>query len=339
MRRHASLLALFLFLALPVAAGAEPISGIAAVVNDEVITTYDVNRHYALLLKEAEKKAPLGDEARAALRTTALDQLIDKTLVGQKIRELNVKVSEEEVRQSIEDVKKQNNLTQEALEAALRTQGLTFDQYKEQLREQLERLRLMSQEVRAKIQVGEKEIRDYYETNRARFAEEDRFHARHIFFRVKNDAPPEEVKKVMATAFTVLQEARTGKDFAALAKQYSDDPAAANDGGELGTFRKGEMLPEIEGAVLVLKPGEVSDIVTTPAGLHIIKLEERIAGKQKTFDEVKSDIEDLLYKQKSEERFTQWITDLKKGAAIEIKSGSGIGGQVKGKTAEPGPKP
>ncbi len=319
MRRYASLLVLILLLARPFTAGADLISGIAAIVNDEVITTYDVNRTYALLLKEAEKKGPLNDETRASLRKVALDQLIDKKLVEQKIAELSIKVTEEEVRQAIEDVKKQNNLTQETLTAALRTQGLSFDQYKEQLRDQLERVRLMSQEVRSKIQVGEKEVRDYYEANRAKFSEEDRFHARHIFFRIRKDAPADEVKKVMATAFSVLQEARTGKDFAALAKKYSDDPAAASDGGELGTFRKGEMLPEIEGAVLALKPGEVSDIVTTPAGLHIIKLEERIPGKLKPFDEVKGDIEDLLYKQKSEERFTQWITDLKKGAAIEIK--------------------
>jgi peptidyl-prolyl cis-trans isomerase SurA len=319
MRRYAFLFVLFLLLTRSFPAGADPISGIVAVVNDEVITTYDVDRHLAALVKEAEKKGPVSVEARAVLRGTALDQLIDKALVEQKIKELGIRVPEEEVRQAIEDVKKQNNLSQEQLTAALRTQGMSFDQYKEQLRDQLERLRLMSQEVRAKIQVGEKEVREYYDVNRARFAEEDRFHARHIFFRVKKDAPAEEVKKVMATAFGVIQEARSGKDFAALAKQYSDDPAAATDGGDLGIFRKGEMLAEIEGAVLALKPGEVSDIVTTPAGLHIIKLEERIPGKVKSFDEVKGDIEDLLYKQKSEERFAQWIADLKKGAAVEIK--------------------
>ena len=319
MRRYAALALLFLLFARPFPAGADPISGIAAVVNDEVITTYDVDKHLAALVREAEKKGSVSVEARAQLRTTALNQLIDKELVSQKIKELGIRVGEEEVRQAIEDVKKQNNLSQEQLVGALRTQGMTFDQYKEQLRDQLERVRLMSQEVKSKIQVGEKEIRDYYEANRTRFAEEDRFHARHIFFRVKKDAPADEVKKVMASAFSVLQEARSGKDFAELAKKYSDDPSAAADGGELGTFRKGEMLPEIEGAVLALKPGEVSDIVTTPAGFHIIKLEERIAGKLKSFEEVKGDIEDLLYRQKSEERFAQWIADLKKGAAIEIK--------------------
>ncbi len=319
MRQHTIFL-LFLFaLALSSPASAEIVSGIAATVNDDIITIYDVNRETAQLLREAEKRGPVTESVREQVRKAALNGLIDKRLVQQKIKELNIQVSEEEVRQAAEEIKKQNNMTQDALVAALLTQGLTFDQYKLQLKEQLERIRLMGQEVRAKIQVSEREIQEYYNANKANYSEDETYRARHIFFRVPKNATAVQVKEAMARAANVLMEARSGKDFAELARKNSDEASAAKDAGDLGTFRKGEMLPEIESTVIAMKPGEVSELVATPAGFHIIKLEEKSAAKVKPLEEVKGAIEELLYRKKSEERFNQWTADLRKAATIEIK--------------------
>ena len=298
---------------------AEQIDAIAAIVNDDVITTYEVDQALVPMVKEAERKGPVTAEDKQKLRKTALNLLIDKRLVQQKIKELNIKVSEEEVRQAIEDVKKQNNLSQEALVGALLNQGLTFDQYKAQLREQLERIRLMSMEVKAKIQVTDREIQEYYDANKAKYSEGEQYRARQIFFRVPKDATADVIKKAMSRAAQVLNEVRSGKDFVELAKKYSDDPSAAKDGGDLGTFKKGDMIPEIEEAVIGMKPGQVSELISTPAGFHIIKLEEKIPATVKPLDEVKASIQDLLYKKKSEERFDQWAAELRSGAAIEMK--------------------
>ncbi|HEX8960597.1 MAG TPA: peptidylprolyl isomerase [Geobacteraceae bacterium] len=308
---------LFLLVAIPSIASAEVIDSIAAIVNDDPITSYEIDREVARIVGDAARK-PGPTVAGTQLRTTALDQMIDKRLAEQKIKELDIKVSDDEVRQAIEDVKKQNNLTQEALVSALQAQGLSFDQYKTQLREQIERLRLMGQEVRSKVQVGEKEVRAFYDSNPARFGDEV-FQARHIYFKIDDKTPPADVKRIMATAMSVLQEARSGKDFADLAKQYSDDQLTAKEGGELGTFKKGETLPEIEKTVEAMTPGDISDLVKTPAGFHIIKLEKKFVKSVKSFDEAKGEIEDLLYRKKSEERYNQWIADLRKAAAIEIK--------------------
>ncbi len=303
--------------ALPCVAAAELLDGIAAVVNGELITTHEVEQEASLIVKNAGNK-PGPTLEKAQLRSAALNQLIDKKLIDQKIKELDVKVSEEELRQAIEDVKKQNNLTQEALVAALAAQGLTFEQYKAQLKEQLARLQLMSQEVRSKIQVGEAEMKAYYEANYKSYNEE-MFQARHIFFMIGQKAPEDEGRRIMATAASVLQEIRNGKDFAELAQKYSDDKLTAKDGGDLGTFKKGEMLPDIEHVLETMKPGEVSNLVKTPAGVHIIKLEKKFTRSTRTFDEVKREIEEILYKKKSEDRFKQWAADLKKNAAIEIR--------------------
>ncbi|MDD2540077.1 MAG: SurA N-terminal domain-containing protein, partial [Desulfuromonadaceae bacterium] len=124
------------------------INAIAAIVNDEIITLYEVDREAQPAINEAEKKGALTNEARSRILHTALDLLIEKKLTAQKIKELNIHVSDEEIQQAIDDVRKQNNIpTQEALITALAKQGLTMDQYRAQLREQLEKLKLVSMEV------------------------------------------------------------------------------------------------------------------------------------------------------------------------------------------------
>ncbi|WP_369833304.1 peptidylprolyl isomerase [Geobacter sp. DSM 9736] len=178
----------------------------------------------------------------------------------------------------------------------------------------------MSQEVRSKIQVGEREMMDYYKANQTRFGGEDLFHARQIFFGLGKDPSPQKTKETMAAALNVLNEARSGKDFAELAKKHSTDPRAATDGGDLGTFKRGEMLPEVDEALAGMRPGDISDVIISPAGLHIIKLETRSSAPVKPFEQVKGEIEELLYKKKSDERFNQWLEDLRKNAAIEIRN-------------------
>ncbi|HBA87348.1 MAG TPA: peptidylprolyl isomerase [Geobacter sp.] len=300
----------------PALSQAKQVDSIAAIVNEDIITTVDVDKEYLQMQKEAEKLPP---SEKMGLRSAAVNRLVDKKLIEQKIRELDIKVTDEDVKLAIEDVKKQNGMSQETLEQALAAQGLSLAQYRVQLKEQLERLRLMSQEVRSKIQVGEREMREYYEANRANYGGSETFHARHIFFKVDKKGGPEDLAKAQALANSVLAQARAGKDFAELAKQYSQDPAAAKDGGDLGSFRKSDMLPEIGDTVAALKPGEVSSLVTSPAGIHIIKLEERKQETGKPFEEVKDSIEELLYKKKSDERFAQWLKDLRSSAAIEIR--------------------
>jgi peptidyl-prolyl cis-trans isomerase SurA len=298
---------------------AEVISGIAAIVNDEIITTRELSREYDLASKDVEKKeGPLSVEKANKLRGSILDSLVDRALIRQKIKELNIVISEEEVRQSIEEVKRQNRLSQEALVAALLTQGMTFDQYKEQLKEQLERLRLMSQEVKSKVQVSDKEIRDYYDANLASFSDEEAYRARAIFLRLGKDATGDEIRKVITKLEEVMAAVKKGGNFTELAKKYSDDANVQKDGGDLGFFKKGEMLADIEKIVLTIKPGEV-EMIGTPTGYYIIKLEEKRPGLAKPFEEVKGQINDILYRKKSEERFSQWLQELRKGAAIEIK--------------------
>jgi peptidyl-prolyl cis-trans isomerase SurA len=301
------------------------VNTIAAIVNDDIITLFEVDLEAQPVIAEAEKKSTLDAAVRSQIRRTALDRLIEKKLLDQKTRELNLKVSDEELRLAIEDVKKQNNMTsQQMLVTALASQGLTYEQYRTQMREQIEKLKLVSMEVRAKIHVSESEMMAYYDANRSRYTLDDTFRARHIFFKVSDKTPPEETKQTMATALMVLAEAKSGKDFVELAKSYSEDPAARKDGGDLGSFKKGDMLPELETEILVMKPGDICELVYSTTCFHIIKLEERTTGKLKPFESVKAEIEETIYRKKSEERFNQWAKELRSKASIEIKDLKGL---------------
>ncbi|MFZ4856823.1 MAG: peptidylprolyl isomerase [Desulfuromonadaceae bacterium] len=300
-------------------------NAIVAVVNDDIITLNNVNREAEPAFAEAKKKAALTDAEKSRIRRMVLDRLVEKKLTDQKIKELNIKVSEEEIRQAIDDVRKQNNIpSQEALVTALSAQGLTFEQYRSQLQEQIEKLKLVSMEVRAKVHVSEGEMREYYTANLPKYSEDESFRARHIFFKTGEKATSEEILHAKVTAISVLADAREGKDFAELAKKFSEDPAARKDGGDLGSFKKGDMQPDLEKAILSLKPGEISDLVSSPIGFHIIKLESRSAGVVKPFESVKGDIEEIIYRKKSEERFSQWARELRGKATVEIRSLDGL---------------
>ena len=309
----------------PLPAGATPVNGIAAIVNDDIITFRDVIREAQPLIAERQTKGLVDDKARSDLRKMVLERLIEKKLTDQKAKELGITIGDDEIRQAIDDVKRQNNnMTQQQLVDALKKQGYSLVQYEEQIREQLERLRLVSMEVRAKVHVTARETEAYYAANQSKFAEEERFRARHIFIKIDEKGPPEQVQQTMTRALDILHQARNGKDFSELARQHSDDPAAKKDGGDLGTFKKGEMLADLEQALLPLKPGEIGELVATPSGLHIVKLEERTTGRIKPFETVKAEIEDQLYRSRQDERFNQWLRELRAKASIEIRDGRGL---------------
>ncbi len=319
-RQYAQPAALVLPQLPPLADGASQVNGIAAIVNDDIITYREVVREAQPAIRNAEARSFLDDQGRRELRMVVLNQMIEKLLTEQKVKELGIQIGEDEIRQTIDDVRRQNNnMSQEQLEAALKNQGLNYSQYESQIREQLEQMRLVSMEVRSKVHVTDQDAEKYYLDHPDTYAEEETFRARHIFIRIDKNAPPGDLQTTMAKALQVLHKAREGQDFEELARQYSDDPAAQQDGGDLGVFKKGEMLAELENALQPLKPGEVGELVSTPSGLHIVKLEDRSRGKLKPFESVKDDIREQLYRQMQGERFKNWMGELRAKASIIIK--------------------
>jgi len=178
--------------------------------------------------------------------------------------------------------------------------------YMEPERREIAYVLLNREELEKEIHPTEDEVRSYYEDDPGRFTRDKQVRARHVLFRIKPDAPEAEVEKVRAQAGKILESARKGADFGELAKKYSQDEASAKKGGELGFFSSKQMDPAFSKAAFAMKPGEMSDLVRTSYGFHIIRLEEIKEARTAPIEEVKGEIDkeiksrgaqDLAFKQ------------------------------------------
>jgi peptidyl-prolyl cis-trans isomerase D len=159
-------------------------------------------------------------------------------------------------------------------------------------------IRIGAEKFNDKVTLEEDELKAYYEDNLKMFTQEEQVKASHILFKIAQDASPEEVKKTEEKAASVLERAKKGEDFAALAKEFSDD-SSKSKGGDLGYFTKGRMVKEFEAAAFSLKPGEISNLVKTDYGFHIIKVEDKKEKAVKTYDEAKAQVDSIVRRIKS----------------------------------------
>jgi peptidyl-prolyl cis-trans isomerase SurA len=294
------------------------IDRIVARVNDDVITLSELQEE-GLPLFERLRENYTGKELESQVQRAErefLEQLIMKRLQLQYASQIGITASENEINSALKDVLTRNNLTQQQLTELLTREALTLQDYKDRLREQIILARLMNQAVRSRVSVDASEVETYYRAHQDEFNQPTQARVRHIFFRVEpgGGRPQEEVH---GRATRVLQEARNGGDFADLARRYSEDASATN-GGDLGFIRRGQALPEFEEVIFAMKEGDISEVIRTPNGLHIVKVDMFTIGSERPFPEIKTEIERRLLQEKIEKRFQDWTNELKDRAFIEI---------------------
>ena len=352
-------------------------TGRVADVNGTVITLNDYRNAYTNLVEQARQSFGnnLNDELIQALqlRKRALDQLVDRVLILQEAEKLKIQVSDEELAQTIRDIRafqtagvfdnqrylntlSRTKLSAETFEEQQREALIIdkfqnfisgnikvselealqwykynntevdvdyvvlepgqfknieptadeildfFDQHKETYKTDPEikarYIYLNPADFVAKVTVTEEDIRDYYESNPEKFKNPKTVHARHILIKVAQNAKPEEVESARQKAEDVLKLAREGKDFAALARQYSEGPTKTK-GGDLGTFRRDAMVKPFADKAFSMKAGDISDPVRTRFGWHIIKVEKINPAKTLSLDEAREDIEKTLKTERS----------------------------------------
>lgn len=272
-----------------------------ALVNEIPIVIGDINDRFTKLKKNMGNKAYKDEEAENDVKRAILNELIYRTLLLLEAQNRDVTVSEEEITR--EKQKIAAGLTDEELKQSLVDARMTPDKLEEYIKEELLLLRLMD-EISLGIVVGDEEISEYYEQNKADFFQEESVRARHIL--VSTD---EEAGKIR-------QSLLDGIDFATLAIEVSLSPDAAN-GGDLGFFHKGQLPRELEEAAFSLKPGRLSQVIISPYGYHVLKLEEKRPAKQLEKEEVKDKIIEYLMIAKKEAAFKTFINGLLEKAEIE----------------------
>lgn len=293
---------------------------IVAQVNDDIITLYELNRKAGPYIKRVQAMArPLEEERRMIyeLREKVLNQMVDEKLTDQEIERYNIRVSEEAIDNTIEEMKKQRRITDQQLRDSLQKEGLTMEEYRTQMKNQILRVRLVNREVKSKIVITDEDIRAYYEKNKAQYVGEGRVHLRQILMVTPPGADAEAKAAIREKMVRVRQQAVDGAAFADLAREHSDSPLA-KEGGDLGTFPLTDLAPQILNALAGLKAGDVTDIVDTDQGLQLFYVEALEEGQGKTLEEVSAEIENILYDEIVNQKFTTWLTDLRERSHIRI---------------------
>lgn len=312
-----TLLAIGFSLLLTSAAAAEVVDRIVAVVNNEIVTSVQLDKELAARMAAENQSLSAGPGELAARRSKVLEGLIEEALIRQKIAELGLKVSDEEIEAAIRDVQKQNKLTREQLQEALKAQGMGFEEYRETLGKQILRFKLIGREVQSKVEVTNQEIRDYFRDHIDQFREEPSTRLSRLTFPL-NVSNPEQLAAVRAKAAGALARLRQGEEFGVVLQSYKLEGSA--EGGDMGSFAEGEITPAFAQAVEGLKEGGISEIVEAAGGLHILKVVEKSSGKVQQFDSVKDEIRKVLMEKKTQEQFKRWAEGLKTGAYIDIRS-------------------
>lgn len=279
---------------------------IVAVVNSDLIMLSDVKRELAPE-QERIRKQHQGDELAQRLKMAeymALTKMIERRLQLQEAKSKGVDVSDQEVKQAIAQMKQQGEKVDETDPYNVRN-----------VRDQLTLLKVVDREVRNNVMVGEMEMKRYFKEHQARFALPEEYTLSQILIQPRSADNAGEAREKARIA---LADLKRGEKFEDVALHYSDGPNASR-GGRLGLVRQGELMPAIERAIAPLTPGEISDIVETAEGFHIVRVDERTPKQFRPFEEVRFEIQALVFQQKSEDVFQSWLVNLKNKAYIEIK--------------------
>ncbi len=298
---------------------AEIVDGVAAIVNDDIITLSEVDDAGAPIYREIRRR--FGDDSEAEIsraRREVLDQLVNQKLMEQVIARYDIDASESEIDTAIEDVKRQNAITNAELEEALQREGISYDEYREQVSKQIQRTKLMQRQVRNVPDASDDDAKKFYDENPAEFERPEEILVRHILIAVTPGSTEEEKASARAKAEEALAEVRGGGDLAEIAKRVSAGPTAA-EGGSLGWIRRGDTVPDFEAAIFALDEGALSDVVETQIGFHIVRVEGKHAARKIPFSEVKEVIKRRLVQDQIEKEFKAWMDKLRQDAYVEKK--------------------
>jgi len=309
-------------------AQAEIVDRVVAVVDDDVITLSEVNEagqeQFAAILRNSGGQDMTDKLAEA--RKTVLDGLIDKRLVAQRAKELRVSISEKEIDNAFHNILKRNNISEEEFTKQLAVTGRTEKQFRGSLSDQLLFNRVMVMDIRSKIVLSDAQVEAFYKAHHTKILQPGQYQLLQIGF----DWSDSHDKKEDGTKAAGKDEARKqaerirklamqGKDFRELARTYSELPSAV-DGGEIGILHKDEVSSAMSDALSGLFAGGISQVIETEKTFQFFKVlaTEGDAARLVSFDAVKQEIEDRLFRQETERLYEKWLQDRRQQVYIEI---------------------
>lgn len=294
------------------AARADVVEKVVAVVNDEAVFLSDLRRRAAPFLETLVSQVPAAERRPQIERLYArlLDQLVDEELIEQTAVSMHIAISSLEIEQAIDNVRGQNGLSAEQFWEAVRGQGFTEQGYRQDVRKQLLRLKVINQRVRARVQVGEDEIRATFDDRVRTARRQQRFRAAHVFLPLGEEPGATEVATVMAKARGIRKD---------LTAERFDAAIEAHGGGDLGWLDQGDLPASLEEALLELGAGEVGAPVRGPSGIHVFLVRERQAGQggMPDYEQAHGPIQQELMGKAMQRQEAFFLSELRRKAVID----------------------
>jgi peptidyl-prolyl cis-trans isomerase C len=292
-------------------------AGNAAVVNGVVISQKELAKELDFNVQRFSKQGlHLSDMQMAKLKDEVLENLIDREILYQECQKSGIKVDKKKIDEELSAVKKRFPSESE-YKKALSAAKISEDDIKKQIKKKLAINKLLDIKVAQKIVVTDKETKAFYDNHPDLFKQPEQVRAGHILIKIEPGADQQKKALAMEKIKKVQKELKDGQDFAELAKKYSEDKASSAKGGDLGYFTRGEMVKPFEDAAFGLKPNEVSDIVETQFGYHLIKVYDKKPGKILAYGEIKDLLAQRLRQEKTQQEAAKYIDGLKKDAKIK----------------------
>jgi peptidyl-prolyl cis-trans isomerase C len=290
------------------------------------------NAFIAFKANAAARGQMVPESAREQIEGQILDRLIFTQLLLAKATETDKIQGKEAAEKYIQNFKT-NAPSEESFNRQLVAMGLTPEQFRTQMLEQGICEQVLDRELKSKLKISDADAKKYYEDNAPDFQQAEQIRAAHILIATKDKATNADLtdvqkKEKKKLAEKVLARARTGEDFAKLVKEFSDDPGSKDAGGEY-TFPRGQMVPEFEAAAFSMKTNQISDLVATEYGFHIIKVNEKIPANKVEYAKVEKEIKERLELMEIQKQLPDYLEKLKTEAKVEILAATGKSGESK----------
>lgn len=296
---------------------AEVVDKVVAVVNEEPVMLYDVDRLMAANIEDI-KKAEGGKEKKEKFndyRTMALDRLIGDKLLDQQMNQMKLQVTDEDVKKAAGNIMQRNSLTQDQLNQQLAAKGLTYDQYLIDLKSQLKKVKFVGQVIAPRVKVTDADLDEFFAEHSEQFGQFQSVQMAQVIVPVSPSASDSELAKAQSLAQEVSSKAKKGDNFEELGKKYSASPGTA----VATIYQVNQLAPAIAETLSDLKPGDVSQPVRTELGLHVVKLYERktLAGEE--YQAIREQLREKVFQEKVQVELEKYVNELKGKSFIQVK--------------------
>jgi peptidyl-prolyl cis-trans isomerase C len=260
-------------------------------------------------------RQPIDESKMAAMRAKVIQSIINRELLLQQSKTRGISVDPIEIDMRLDQIKQQLNSGQQ-FETLLVQVGIPLDVFRNQIRQATAIQKLLEMEVYAKTEVSEKEARIFFENNPHFFKKPEEVKASHILIQYTSEDGQERKLAAKQKIESIQKKLAAGEDFAELAKSFSEGPSSVN-GGDLGYFNRKKMVKPFADAAFALNPGQISTIVETRFGFHLIKVIDKKPKSSYAFDNIKPQLIEMLHKRKIQNETIQYIDNLQKKASIK----------------------